>query len=131
MPALMMAHDADPKDEILAKVGSLDDLEVFHNQVIVALYVRPQKTKGGILLTDGTRGEDKYQGKVGLVLKIGPQAFVSDEKTDFHGQKIEVGDWVFFKASDGWPLSINAVDCRIIDNEFLVRGRIASPDVIY
>ena len=131
MPAMMMAHESDPKTEILSKVGNLEHVEVFHNQILVATYVRPHRTKSGIYLSDKTVDEDKYQGKVGLVLKMGPQAFVSDEKTDFHGFKVEVGDWIFYRPSDGWPTTINSVDCRMFDNEFLIRGRISSPDAVW
>lgn len=131
MPPMVMAHEEDLKVEILKKLGTLADIELFHNQILVATYVRPNITKGGILLAPQTVDEDKFQGKVGLVVKKGPQAFVSDEKTDFHGQNVEVGDWIFYKAADGWPQSVNGVPCRIFDNEFLIRGRISSPDMVY
>ena len=135
MPAMVMAHEVDPKQEILDKLGDLSGVELFHNQVLVATYLRPSKTKSGIYLTDSTKQEDKYQGKVGLVLKLGPKAFVSDDKTDFDGLKVEVGDWIFYRPSDGWPQTVmgpgGPVDCRVFDNEFLIRGRIDSPDAIY
>ena len=131
MPAMMMAHEDDPRDDILAKVGSLDSVEVFHNQILVATYVRPKKTKSGIYLSDQTVKEDEYQGKVGLVLKVGPQAFVSDDKSDFHGMKVEAGDWIFYRPSDGWPTTVNGVPCRMFDNEYLIRGRVSSPDAVW
>lgn len=131
MPPMVMAHDEDPKDEILKKLGDLADVELFHNQILVATYVRPTKTKSGIHLTSQTVDEDRFQGKVGLVVKKGPQAFVSDDKTDFHGVNVQVGDWIFYKPSDGWPQSVHGVPCRIFDNEFLIRGRVSAPDMIY
>lgn len=131
MPAMVMAHDTDPKTEIMEKLGDLSGVELFHNQILVATYVRPKKTKSGIYLSDQTVNEDQYQGKVGLVVKLGPQAFVSDEKTDFSGVKVNEGDWIFYRPSDGWPQQVNNVPCRIFDNEFLIRGRIASPDMVY
>lgn len=135
MPAMVMAHDTDPRQEILNKLGDLSGIELFHNQILVATYVRPNKTKSGIHLTSRTTDEDKYQGKVGLVVKLGPQAFVDDDRTDFHGVKVKEGDWIFYRPSDGWPQTFmgpgGPVDCRIFDNEFLIRGRINAPDAVY
>ena len=131
MPPMLMAHESDPRDDLFQKLGNLSSLCVMHNNILVATYIRPTKTKSGIYLTDGTQDEDKYQGKVGLVVKMGPQAFVDDEKTTFKGQSVEVGDWIFFRPSDGWPVTINGVACRMLDNEFLIRGKIGSPDQIY
>jgi len=83
MPAALMFHEEDPRTEILNKVGSLDGVEVFGSDVLVALYIRPQKTKSGIILADSTREEDRWQGKAGLILKLGPTAYTDDEGNKF------------------------------------------------
>ena len=131
-----MLHDEDPKLEILKKAGDLTDVEVFGNDILVALYIRPQKTKSGIILADATRDEDRYQGKAGLILKIGPTAYVDDDGNKF--RDINVGDWVVFRPSDGWPVSLNgvgsgsrdAIPCRVI-SDINIRLRVSSPDAIY
>ena len=69
MPAMLMEHDVDPREGLLKKIGDLSKVEVFNNQILVAVYLRPEKTKSGILLPGQTRDEDKYQSKVGLVIK--------------------------------------------------------------
>ena len=131
---LRMVHATDPADEIRASVGSLDGIEVFNNQILVGIYVRPEKTAGGILLADQTRNEDKHQGKVGLVLKKGPLAFVDDARNDFQGQDVQVGDWIAYRVQDGWSLTINGpggkVTCRMIEDVH-VKMRVSSPDEIY
>jgi len=137
MPAVAMLHDVDPKQAVLDKVGALDGVEIFGNDILVAIYKRPEKTRSGIILADSTRGEDVHQGKVGLVLKIGPTAFVDDEGNKF--RDIDAGDWVVFRPSDGWRATLNThkkgtsedmVDCRIV-SDLSIRARVSDPDTIY
>lgn len=112
MPPALMSHIEDPANEIRKRIGDISKIEVLHNQILVGVYIRPEKTKGGILLTPQTRDEDRYQGKAGLVLKKGPLAFVDDDNNKFHGQNVDVGDWVFYRVSDGFPLVLNGTLCR-------------------
>ena len=137
MPAALMMHDEDPKAEILSRAGDLKDVEVFGSDVLVALYIRPQKTKSGIILSDGTRDEDKWQGKAGLILKLGPTAYCDEDGNKF--RDISEGDWVVFRPSDGWPVTLNAansfaskdaISCRVV-NDIHIRMRVSSPDTIY
>jgi co-chaperonin GroES (HSP10) len=122
--AMAMQHTGDPKDEIWKAIGDLSDLKLFGNEVLVAIYIRPQKTSSGIFLTDNYRDEDKWQGKIGLVLKKGGTSLVAE--TD----KVEVNDWVLFRPSDGWGLTVNGVMCRLLDDR-VIRGAPAKPDTIY
>jgi len=130
MPFMVMDHSTDPKQTLKKEVGNVDNVEVFNNQVLVAVYTRPEKTKSGIYLTSGTRDEDKIQGKVGLVLKKGPQAFVDPSNNWFEGIDISLDDWVFFRPSDGWSVTINNVVCRMLDDTN-IRGRIQAPDQVW
>lgn len=117
--------------EIQESLGAaIEGIDVFHNQVLIGIWIRPEKTAGGVYLTDKQREEDKWQGKVGLVLKKGPMAFVNDARNDFQGQNIEVGDWVLFRVSDGFSLNVNEVSCRLVE-DIHIRGTVISPDIIY
>ena len=130
MPPALMKHIEDPANEIRKRIGDISKIEVLHNQILVGVYIRPEITKGGILLTPQTRDEDRYQGKAGLVLKKGPLAFVDDDNNKFHGQNVDVGDWVFYRVSDGFPLVLNGTLCRLLE-EVHVKGKIPSPDVVF
>ena len=133
MPITAMQHKNDPASEIWKALGSLDGVEIFHNQVLVVVYIRPEKTAGGIILTDitgGIREEDKWQGKVGLIVKAGANAFVDPEGVWFKDVNLGVGDWAIFRPSDGWSITINGVLCRILDDTVL-RGKTDNPDRIY
>jgi len=126
----VMAHTSDPKADLLKEIGDISNVEVFNNQVLVAIYIRPEQTKGGILLTNNIRDEDKWQGKIGLVLKKGPSAFVDDSKNWFNGIDVEINDWVVFRPSDGWGLTVNGNMCRLLDDT-VIRGRVTHPDTIF
>lgn len=130
MPYMEMDHSADPKEGLQKAIGNLDSVEIFNNQVLVAVYIRPKKTRSGIYLPDATVEEDKVQGKVGLVVKKGPQAFVDTSNEWFADITINDLDWVIFRPSDGWGITVNGVLCRIIDDT-AIRGKIQSPDQVW
>jgi co-chaperonin GroES (HSP10) len=138
MPAVQMLHEKDPREVILDRAGNLEGVEVFGNDMLVAIYKRPEKTKTGIILVDDTRGEDVHQGKVGLILKMGPTCFLDDEGSKF--RDIKEGDWVVFRPSDGWRVTLNTLrgnsskentlDARVV-SDISVRARVSDPDLIY
>jgi co-chaperonin GroES (HSP10) len=133
----------DTKQEILDKLGNLEHVEIAQNEVLLAIYQRPEKTAGGIILTHNNLKEDLYQGKVGLVVKIGAACRFEreDPKTGaVYGLPIKLHDWVFCRTSDSWPLDINAhpdvlkredfVPCRLVYDD-QIRGRVAHPSMIW
>lgn len=117
-------------EEIKESLGDLSGLSIMHNQILVGIWMRPEKTAGGIILTEKTVDEDKWQGKVGLVMAKGPLAFINDGANDFHGQDVEVGDWVIYRVSDGFSIDINGTHCRLLEDVH-IKGRVSDPTVIY
>ncbi len=120
-------------DEILAGIsGVLPDFEVFHNQILVGIYMRgavKDLGNGKVLhLPDKTVDEDQWQGKVGIVLNVGPLAFKNDARNDFGGVEVKKGDWIIFRVSDGFPIDINGIHCRLLEDVH-VKGRLTSPDL--
>jgi len=116
----------------------VEGIKLLRNRLLVATYVRPQRSKGGIIYADRSLDEDKWQGKVGLLLKIGPCAFEfpeDDEKREagviVSGAFPCAGDWVFYRASDTWDFGLMpGVHCRIITDDAVI-GTVADPSVIY
>lgn len=135
-----MASSKDQRAAILeATVEAVAGIDVMRNRVLVATYVIPEKTSGGIIRIDKNIDESRFQGKVGLVLKKGPAAFKFSDKmdADYPSVEPEVGDWVFYRAADTTECGIakdgdrgNGVSCRMIYDD-LVMGKIANPDAIY
>jgi co-chaperonin GroES (HSP10) len=117
------------KAAIIAGVGDLSNVHLFSGRVLLGIYIAPEKTVGGIILTNSKVQESKWQGSVGLVLKKGKMAFVDDDINKFHGQSVEVGDWVLITSGDGKRTQINGTDCRIIE-DVLIHAVLPSPDVI-
>ena len=101
-----------------------------HDRVVVRRLESEEKTKGGIFLPDKAKDEDKYQSKVGLILKVGPSAFVDDAQNWFKGVTVQEHDWIIFRPSDGWQMLVNGVSCRMLDDT-VVRGRVPDPDMIW
>jgi len=128
--SIRMQHDTDPVKDLLQKLGNIDDVEVFHNQVMVATYVRPEKTAGGVLLPERHRDEDKFQGKVGLIVKMGPDAFNDPSGKWFNVITVNLHDWIIYRPCDGWPLTIDKVTCRMLE-DVVIKGRISRPDRVW
>ena len=124
---------ADPetfKRMMMKKIGNLDEIEVMYNSILLAIYIRPEKTSGGIIRPESNVQEDVWQGKAGLVLKLGPNAFEDDGDYQFHGQKAAVGDWVVFKVGDAWSININNVACRLV-RDSSVRLKVKDPNIVF
>ena len=135
--AIAQAANHGPKEALLNSAGSMTDYEIFHNLVLVATYVPPEKI-GSIIMPDKTMAEARFQGKMGLVLKCGPLAFKDDSVARFGGVTIDVGDWVLYRPSDGIELFIkdhtglanDGLACRLIEDT-LIKGRVTDPALIY
>jgi co-chaperonin GroES (HSP10) len=125
-----MEHEVDPKKKILDEIGDISTFEIFNNNILVAVYQRPAKTKSGIFLTDKTTEEDRFQSKVGLLVKMGPRAFEANEEGWFDGVTFELSDWITFRPSDGWNITVNGVLCRML-SDTQVRGRSKHPDEVW
>jgi hypothetical protein len=63
-------------------------------------------------------------------LKKGPTAFVDKDGEWFSGLDINEGDWIVFRPSDGWNITVNGTLCRMLD-DMSVRARIAHPDQVW
>ncbi len=131
------------KSDILAKIGDVSAFEIAQNEVLLAIYQRPELTAGGIALVSPTLKEDKYQGKVGLVVKIGRHCQFDrvDPYTEIKtGIPISLHDWVVVRPSDTWALDINMnsdalsskdfVACRLVHDKD-IRAKIPHPGVIW
>jgi hypothetical protein len=130
MPHMVMEHSIDPATSLLDQLGDVRDIEVFHNQALIAVYLRPQKTASGIYLTDQTRNEDIYQSKIGLLIKTGDTAFVEGDGWWSNIDPVSPGNWLVFRPSESWSITVNGVICRIID-DINVRGRVSHPDMVW
>ena len=132
---IAQAAQTDPKQALLDSVGDLSGFELFGPRVLVATYIQPEETRGGIILPDRTLAEDRFQGKIGLVVAKGPLAFVDDEYAKFGGKNVEIGDWVSYRASDGMEMFVvdengGGTPCRILQDQNII-CKVSDPSAIY
>lgn len=134
---------ADPKKTILDKLGDVPGFEIASNELLVAIYQRDEVSPGGIVMTAKTLKEDVYQGKVGLIVKIGENfnPLWSDPYTgEKGGVPLALHDWIVFRTSDTWPLEVNVRDgvfekdgfvvCRLVLAR-QVRMKVADPNTVW
>lgn len=108
----------DPKEKIMARVrDALSKLpDLYGNRVLVATAPSPEKV-GSIYMTDKAKDEGRWSGKVGLILKLGTTAFRTDPRFpsyEWEGPRPQVGDWIYFRTSDGWEVGLGGISCRHI-----------------
>jgi hypothetical protein len=133
----------DPRQALIDAVGDTSGIEVFHNLVLIATYVAPPKILKGpqgedvpFYLTDRGQQEDRFQGKCGLVLKMGPLAFKDDGVVKFGGVDLKVGDWVLVRPSDGLEMfkvdatKMAGTSCRLFEDAH-IKGRLADPALVW
>jgi hypothetical protein len=129
-------HLQDPREVIWTRLGhDLHEIELWGSWVVVGLYIRPAtRTASGLEIAEEAVDEDRYQGKIGMVILTGPRAFIDNERDYpqrlFSGMKAEPGDWVVFRASDGLKLMIGDHECRLIPDSN-IRARIPHPDIVF
>jgi co-chaperonin GroES (HSP10) len=117
-----ISRSRDPGSAILDFMGDLSDVEVLLNRVLVATHIRSNVTTGGIIRPDVNVEEDVWQGKCGLILKYGPDAFKDDEEYIWGESKLSIGDWGVYKVGDGWSVTVKNYPCRIVrDSSFMMR----------
>lgn len=120
---------------------SVAKIKLLRNRVLVATFIESEVSKGGIIKPPKTLDESRFQGKVGLVLKLGPMAFEFDDPEHLRSEKPRVGDWIFYRASDAtecgvkinserWPNHGTGVLCRHIHDDLVV-GIVDDPESIW
>lgn len=125
-----IAEDTTDPKQVLFKALGKHKTTVLHSQVLVATYVRPAKTKGGIFMPDKTIEEDRFQGNIGMVVGLGKGAFKDDNIAQFNGDKLEIGDWVMYVPADGVSLFINEVPCRLFSDTRILM-KVEDPEIYY
>lgn len=115
------AEAKDIKAELIAATAkAIKKIRIPRNRVLVASYVASVITPGGIYKPQKTLDEDRYQGKCGLVLAMGPAAFKFEE--DPHGKLApKIGQWVLYRPADSWEVGVGeGAPCRVIYDDQIV-----------
>jgi co-chaperonin GroES (HSP10) len=99
---IRVIHQNDPAKEIWDDVGwIIEGVKPMGAEVLLVTYERigqgEKKTQGGIIvphIAGGAASDDEHQGKVCLVVAMGPLAFKDDDTHSWGSDIPKVGDWV-------------------------------------
>lgn len=125
-----LASCEDVSKEIKKWCGSLAKEKVLGDRVMVAVYGRPEKTAGGIYVSDTQIQEDQYQGCVGKIIAMGPLAFVYDGQFKWEGDKPKIGDFVLFRPADGFQCAFRKACVRIFRSDS-IQMIVSTPELYY
>jgi len=134
---LRVLHDRDPREDIREDVGAVTDtIDPLGAGVLIVMYERGKgkgeaKTAGGIILANKTLDEDKYQGKAGLVMKLGPIAFTDDASHQWGDRVPRVGDWVMVNVGDSFAFDLPGDRRACIVEDVNVKAILRHPDMVW
>lgn len=140
-----VVHQKDPKDEIWddlnetttifggKKVKWIDRIEPTSGDVVVCVYERPSEITHGTLklLTPDNYSraiEDKFQGTVGLLVKLGPD-FAKHKRDLAMDPMPKIGDWVAFSNKDCERFVLGKRTMRLLQGNF-IRMVVSDPDCV-
>lgn len=135
---IILPTKIDPYAEFISRVKKAVDLtgvRLFPTDVICAHVIVDRSSTGNILLPDVNKNEQRWQGKVGLVIMLGDDAFKDSDTAKFCGFKANIGEFVVYRNSDGHDFDYIQTDgkpvaCRrVTDSD--IKMVIPRPDMIY
>ena len=107
----MYAADRVIEDDVLSKLP-----EPTGYKVLVAMPSVEDATKGGVLLPDELKSLEQTASIVGLVVKVGPDAY-NDTKKFPNGPWCKEEDYVIFRSYSGTRFKIGKQEFRIINDD--------------
>jgi hypothetical protein len=130
-------YAANPKEFLLSRCQlAMANSEYTRALVVCATYCLPafDILPGGLPFhrSQTTILESLYQGKVGLIIGMGPLAFVDTGNITFGGNKYRfgIGDWVQWDIHAARQFTINRIHCRYL-NDTQIIARVKDPRLVY
>jgi co-chaperonin GroES (HSP10) len=131
-PATVLEYNEgeDPRQVVLDTILPLvEGLNLYRNEVLVVTAPNKKVSAGGIIMPEAYKKEQRFQGKIGLVVGLGEIAFQDDDLWPDVDKRPAVGTWVFYRTADTSECAIGGYSCRFIDDN-KVRGRCPAVDSI-
>jgi len=85
-------------------------------RILIAIPEISVKTEGGVIIPDKIRSAEETASLVGVVLKIGPEAY-SDASRFPNGAWCKEGDFVIFRSYSGTRFKVHGKEFRLINDD--------------
>ncbi len=85
-------------------------------RILIAIPEKEQKTEGGVLLPEDTRKREEAASMVGMVLKMGPDAYKDTERFP-NGPWCKEGDFILMRSYSGTRIEIHGQEFRVINDD--------------
>lgn len=93
--------------------------------LVVRLYRHPEKTGGGIIMTQKTQQDANVSGCSAQILVTGPECWRGKEHPSGNALNLQVGDWIMMQSYAGGQIRLNVYpheEIRVIaDTEIIAR----------
>jgi len=84
--------------------------------LLIAMLEVSEKTDGGVFVPDSVKKAEETAGIVGLVLSIGPDAYLDASKFP-SGPLCKEGDFVIFRSYSGTRFTVDGQEFRLINDD--------------
>lgn len=95
-------------------------------RILIKVRDIPVMSKGGIYFPDDTKAGMRAVGMVGLVVAVGPLAYVREDMREA-GPWVKPGDWVLYGKYSGLRMTCKGVEIRMMNDDEIL-GIVPDPD---
>ena len=85
-------------------------------KILIGVPEISEKTEGGVFMPDGLKSAEETASIIGLVMKLGPDAY-NDESKFPNGAYCKEGDFVIFRSYSGTRFKIHGKEFRLINDD--------------
>jgi co-chaperonin GroES (HSP10) len=85
-------------------------------RILIAIPEISVKTEGGVIIPDKIRNAEETASLIGVVLKVGPEAY-SDVSRFPNGSWCKEGDFVIFRSYSGTRFKVHGKEFRLINDD--------------
>ena len=85
-------------------------------RILIAIPEKEEKTEGGVLLPEDTRKREEAASLVGMVLKMGPDAYKDVERFP-SGPWCKEGDFILMRSYSGTLINVHGQEFRVINDD--------------
>ena len=85
-------------------------------RILIAIPEKEEKTEGGVLLPEDTRKREEAASMVGMVLKMGPDAYKDVERFP-SGPWCKEGDFILMRSYSGTRINVHGQEFRVINDD--------------